>query len=177
MSRIEKFFQRFFILFFSSISALILVVGIYRAKTASPINETSTPEPAPSQGNAEPATLSPSTSKNKVLSFLGKTVSSPYGLTSSAIKVQNGRIIAVTMPQVPNSPPSQYAKPYLIAQAIQAGSANIQGVSGATYTSNAFRQSLENAIAQASAQGQTVTAQPTPKITTPAPAFHGEDDF
>lgn len=44
---------------------------------------------------------------------------------------------------------SVYARPYLIEQALRAKSANIQGVSGATYTSIAFQYSLESTIVSA----------------------------
>ena len=68
---------------------------------------------------------------------------------SVQITVQSGKIISVTTPSYPNSGPSTRAHSTLIQQAIQANSANIQGVSGATYTSLAFEKSLESALAKA----------------------------
>ncbi len=44
---------------------------------------------------------------------------------------------------------SQQALPYLIQEALQAQSANVQMVSGATYTSQGFIGSLQDAIKQA----------------------------
>jgi uncharacterized protein with FMN-binding domain len=139
-------------------------------QTQVPSTPATTPAPVPKTSTG--GTINnpiPKTTDTSVLSYIGKTYSTPYGDASAAIKVQGGVIIDVTMPQVPNSPPSLYAQPYLISQALAAGSANIQGVSGATYTSIAFKSSLESAIAQATAQGQTVTASPNAPAPTPAP--------
>jgi hypothetical protein len=79
------------------------------------------------------------------------------------------------MPTIPNSPPSVYAEPYLVQQALSAGSANIQGVSSATYTSIAFKSSLESAIAKANStavsQGKaTVVAAPASATVSPTSA-------
>jgi len=46
---------------------------------------------------------------------------------------------------------NQQAMPYLQQEAIQAQSSNVQVISGATYTSQAFIQSLATAFAQAKA--------------------------
>ncbi len=79
----------------------------------------------------------------------GPTYQIPWGNVTVQITVRDGKIIAVRTPNVPNSSPSRYAAPILVQQALQAGSANIQGVSGATYMSIGFKKSLEGAIAQA----------------------------
>jgi len=94
--------------------------------------------------------------------FTGNAYSTPWGNAVASITLVNGKITAVTMPQVPDSPPSVYAQPYLIEQALSAGGANIQGVSGATVVSDAFKASLESALAKS--KGQTTTAE----ATTPA---------
>ena len=44
---------------------------------------------------------------------------------------------------------SNNAMPILIQEAIQSQSSNVDSVSGASYTSNAFNQSLASALAQA----------------------------
>lgn len=192
MTPFQKNLQRFFIFFFTAASVGIIFVGINRAKKVPMLGEVPTPTP-------EPASTAPTTnqvagtttgsSAGAVLAFTGKTYQTPYGNASAAIQVKDGKLIAVTMPKVPNSPPSIYAEPYLIDQALKAGSANIQGVSGATYTSLAFKSSLESALAQAKTQGQTVTktSAGTSVTTTgantssPLPSvprqYRGDDDF
>jgi len=181
MTPFKKNLQRFLIFFFSAVSIGIIVIGINRTKKVSMVTEVPTPTPKTPTENT-PTTVANSTS---VLSFVGKTYQTPYGNASVEIKVKENAIIDVTMPEIPNSPPSLYAKSFLIDQALKAGSANIQGVSGATYTSLAFKASLESAIAQAKTQGKDITPA-TPSTTTSAPAstakpsvprqYRGDDD-
>lgn len=164
MTPFQKNLQRFFIFFFTAASIGIITLGVSRMKKVPTLGEapTPTPEPGvtPDQGTVTAGVTgtTPVPNNTAVLSYTGKTYQTPYGNASAAIQVKGGKLIAVTMPKVPNSPPSLYAEPYLIDQALKAGNANIQGVSGATYTSLAFKSSLESAIAQAQTQGQTVKA-------------------
>jgi uncharacterized protein with FMN-binding domain len=58
------------------------------------------------------------------------------------VTVKNDHWTDVRAVQTPDSPPSYYAVPLLIQQALAAQSDNIDGVSGATYTSSAFRDNL-----------------------------------
>lgn len=189
MTPFKKNLQRFFVFFFTAVSVGIIILGINRAKKVPMVSEVPTPTPdrattAPDQGTG--ASGGTAVAGTSVLAFTGKTYQTPYGNVAAAIQVKGGKVIAVTMPKVPNSPPSIYAEPYLIDQALKAGSANIQGVSGATYTSIAFKSSLESAIAQAQAQGQKVTAGTsgatagTPTSTTQPSVprkYRGDDDF
>ncbi|OHA84116.1 MAG: hypothetical protein A2937_02890 [Candidatus Yonathbacteria bacterium RIFCSPLOWO2_01_FULL_47_33b] len=183
MTPFKKNLQRFFILFFSTLSVGIIIVGVNRAKKVPTLGEAPTPlTPTPDQGTAgTPGTMVAGTT----VSITGKTYQTPYGNVTAAIQVKDGKVVGVTMPQVPNSPPSIYAESYLVDQAIKAGGANIQGVSGATYTSLAFKSSLESAIAQAKTQGQTITTgtastgssavAPGPKPSVPL-QYRGDDD-
>jgi uncharacterized protein with FMN-binding domain len=68
--------------------------------------------------------------------------------------IQNGRITAVNFIQFPNENPNsiyvnQTAMPYLKQETIQAQSSKVSIVTGATLTSQAFIQSLANALSQA----------------------------
>jgi len=165
MSPFLKNFQRFLILSFSAASVALVVIGINRTKNtplpAAPVipgqdmvstTVSNTPTPPSASGNTPAGSAT----------FKGKTYQTPWGNVVAGITVTNGKITEVTMPEVPPSPPSEYAQSYLVQQAMTAGSANIQGVSGATYTSIAFKSSLEDAIVQASARGQSVI------LSTPA---------
>ena len=208
MTPFQKNLQKFFIFFFTAASVGIVAIGINRAKNAKGINYTPTPapgQPTAAQDNTSTGVTTTTTgtapsvlgttqaTTGAVLAYTGSTYQTPYGNVSAAIKVKDGKVVAVTMPQLPDSPPSLYAQPYLIDQALKAGSANIQGVSGATYTSLAFKASLESAIAAAQKQGQQVTAQapagsqsgtsvsgsPSSSFPTPAPSVprrYTEDD-
>ena len=81
--------------------------------------------------------------------YTGTEYETPFGPVSVSITVSNKKITDVSTPTYPDSPPSVYAHDTLVQQALSTSSANIQGVSGATYTSLAFSRSLESAISKA----------------------------
>ncbi len=87
-------------------------------------------------------------------SYTGSVRDAFYGNVQVRVIIQNGKIMAVNFLQYPQTHETsvyinQQAMPGLQQEAIQAQSANINIVSGATYTSQAFIQSLSNALAQA----------------------------
>ena len=148
----------------------------------------SPPAPVPTPVIIPPVITQPATTPTAIApasisgTFVGNTYNTNWGPASASATFINGKITAVTMPQVPQSPPSIQAEPFLVAQALAAGSANIQGVSGATIVSNAFKLSLESAIAKASAQGTLSTPAPTTVIQAPTAtpttrrSRHDDDD-
>jgi uncharacterized protein with FMN-binding domain len=79
-----------------------------------------------------------------------------YGTVQVKAVIQNGRLTDVQFLSQPGDRrQSQYinaqATPILRQEAIQAQSANVQAISGATLTSQAFVQSLQSALSQAKA--------------------------
>lgn len=172
MSPFKKNLEKFLVFFFTAISIIIVIMGTARAKKSSDLTAGTTPDqsvPTPTQP----------VDTTGAIAFSGNAYQTPWGSASAEIKVKDGRVVSVTMPQIPNSPPSVYAEPYLVQQALTSGSANIQGVSGATYTSLAFKSSLENALAQAKTQGQTITGGSGTTVTSAKPTVprkYREDD-
>ena len=84
--------------------------------------------------------------------FTGDPVTMRYGIVQVKITVQNGKITdaqAVKAPTGSNDRYTQMAVPRLREQTITAQSANIQGVSGASFTSYGWYTSLVSAIAKA----------------------------
>ncbi|MGH7174815.1 MAG: FMN-binding protein, partial [Minisyncoccia bacterium] len=86
--------------------------------------------------------------------YIGSTANAYYGLVQVEAVIQGGQLADVKFLQYPSDrSTSRYinsqAMPLLSEEAIQAQSANIDGVSGATDTSGAFIQSLSFALAQA----------------------------
>ncbi len=65
-----------------------------------------------------------------------------------SVTVKGGHWTAVEPVQTPYSPPSEYAAPVLAQQALAAQSDAIDGVSGATYTSYAFRDDLAQIVSR-----------------------------
>ena len=102
---------------------------------------------------AAPATQAPATSPSAINgTFTGPSVFVNYGNVQVQITVVNGRItdaIAVKAPSGRNDRYTNMAVPILKAQTLKAQSANIQGASGASYTSYGWHTSLQGALAQA----------------------------
>lgn len=100
------------------------------------------------------ATTTSGTGTTKSATFTGDTVNTQWGPVQVQIKVTNGKITsaaAVTYPSG-NSRDQQinaYAVPRLNQETVNAGSARIDMVSGATYTSNGYIQSLQSALTKA----------------------------
>ena len=77
-----------------------------------------------------------------------------YGTIQLQVTVSGGKVTDITAVAVPQNDPrssqiSSYAVPQLVSQAIEAQSSSISGLSGATFTSNGFAQSLASALTQA----------------------------
>lgn len=84
---------------------------------------------------------------------VGPTVSTQFGPVQVKIEISGGKISDIVAVQLPthgrSGRISQYAEPQLHDEALTAQSASIDGVSGATYTSIAYAQSLQAALDQA----------------------------
>jgi uncharacterized protein with FMN-binding domain len=106
----------------------------------------STPAPARSRASRPPATTG-------VRQVTGTDVPNQYGDVQVRLTSAGGRITKVTVLRLPSADGqsqqiSSFAGPQLAQQTIAAQSANIDGVSGATYTSDSYRTSLQSAIDQ-----------------------------
>jgi len=115
-----------------------------------------TPAPTTTQpsasASATPAPTTTQPSGGTSGSFTGDAVSIRYGTVQVKITVQNGKITdaqAVQAPTGSNDRYTQMAVPLLRQQTIAAQSANIQGVSGASFTSYGWYTSLVSAVAKA----------------------------
>ena len=98
-----------------------------------------------------PATQAPATTAVNG-SFTGPAVFAKYGDVQVKITVVNGRItdaVAVKAPSGRNDRWTNMAVPILKEQTLKAQSADIQGASGASYTSYGWYTSLQGALAQA----------------------------
>ena len=122
--------------------------------TAAPTQSTTTQSATATQ-SAAPATTqttAPVTKTVKDGTFTGPSVNVNYGNVQVMITVSNGRItdaVAVKAPKGKNDRYTNMAVPILKQQTLQAQSANIQGASGASYTSYGWFKSLQGALADA----------------------------
>ena len=111
-------------------------------------------QPAATQSATTAATATQSTATTTVKdgTFTGPSVNVNYGNVQVKITVVNGRItdaVAVKAPSGKNDRYTNMAVPVLKQQTLKAQSANIQGVSGASYTSYGWFTSLQGALAAA----------------------------
>ena len=111
---------------------------------------------APSRGSAgsgAPQTSSP-VQPGGTRSMTGPAVNYNWGVLSVTVTVSGTKILKVGIASLDDggNPRSQLIDqqsiPILEQQALQAQSANIQGVSGASFTSAGFEQSLQGALHQ-----------------------------
>ena len=87
---------------------------------------------------------------------MGQPVDFRYGTVQVQVSVQDGRVVGVETLQMPDSDRhslaiSRIVEPMLREAALAAGDANIDIVSGATYTSRAYAASLQSALDQLAA--------------------------
>jgi uncharacterized protein with FMN-binding domain len=118
--------------------------------TTKPTKKPAAKPTASAQPTTAPTAAQPSGATND--SFTGDAVSMRYGIVQVKITVQNGKITDAQALQAPtgsNDRYTQMAVPRLREQTITAQSANIQGVSGASFTSYGWYKSLVSAIAKA----------------------------
>jgi uncharacterized protein with FMN-binding domain len=104
------------------------------------------PTPAP--------TATPSSAQAGNGAVTGPAVQNPYGEVQVQVTLVNGKITQIVALRLPNdlfrsAVISQEAEPLLREEALQAQSAQIDLLSGATYTSEAYVESLQGALDQA----------------------------
>ncbi len=109
-----------------------------------------------SGSSAPPSSASASNGQYKDGAYTGDAVSAYYGTVQVQAVIKNGRLANVNFLQYPSDrSTSQFinsqAMQGLAQEAVNAQSANVDGVSGATDTTMAFRQSLSTALSAAAA--------------------------
>jgi uncharacterized protein with FMN-binding domain len=140
----------------SAAVAVIVVVVLVAAKPKQKLGRTSTPvqiSTSSKSGSSSSPTPAPPASSKVTGVFSGTTETTEYGPVQVEIAVQNGKIVDVKALQYPVDRPrsefiSSQAIPLLREEALQAQSAQINLISGATFTSNGFGESLQSAIEQ-----------------------------
>ena len=76
----------------------------------------------------------------------GSTINTEKGPVQVEVTFESDKITSVRMLQQPNHPQTTAAVPKLIEETLQAQSADIDTVSGATITSDGYKESLQAAI-------------------------------
>jgi len=110
---------------------------------------------APAASGAKSGTGTSGTAKSgSTKTVAGATWPTIYGPVQVRVTVSGGKLTAVTATEYPTETPRDYqinsfAIPELNSEALAAGSAKIDSVSGATYTSGGYIGSLQSALDKA----------------------------
>ena len=127
------------------------------AATASKVSPSAKVSPTPTKPAAKPTPKPSSTTKTVTGSAVtvgeGRRV---FGIVQVRLTLTNGKITAATAIQFPQNDShsaelSQFSIPTLSQEVLSAQGASIDAVSGATYTSNAYAQSVQAALDAAKA--------------------------
>ena len=126
------------------------------SSSSSTPSPTATPSAAPPSGGASPTptatpTPTPAASGLKSGSFTGQTYANPYGNVQVQVVISGGKITDVKTIQYPNGHQqsvfiNSQALPLLEQEVLQAQSARINIIGGATFTSQGYAQSVQSAL-------------------------------
>jgi uncharacterized protein with FMN-binding domain len=124
--------------------------------TRTPTTRTPTTTPATSPGSAPGSTTpaTPPATSAQPRSVTGDPIDNDYGTVQVQVTLRGNQITDIVAVQLPDSHRrsveiSQGAEPILRQEALQAQSAQIDIVSGATFTSDSYAQSLQSALDRA----------------------------
>jgi uncharacterized protein with FMN-binding domain len=122
------------------------------AAAADPAGASPSPSPTPTAG----ATAGPATAAYVDGTVVGPAIETRWGTVQVEATIADGRIVDVTAVELPagdhhSAAISERVAPILRSAALEAQSAEIDTVSGATYTSTAYATSLQAALDQARA--------------------------
>jgi uncharacterized protein with FMN-binding domain len=137
----------------SSPTAPAVTTPAARASTPAKTTPTTAPSTAAPSTKA-PSSPKPTASKSTAPAapsgtFTGPEESTNYGPVQVQITVADGKITAASDEQQPQDSIGANAVSQLNSEVLTAQSANVQSVSGATYTSNGYIASLQAAVDQA----------------------------
>jgi uncharacterized protein with FMN-binding domain len=162
--------KRFLLALFGTVGGLVALLSF---KTQSPVatagplpeqalgNSTTTAPAGSSTSSADPptstspksaSTSAPPTTTTRQIA--GSAITTRYGVvqvkvTVSGSKITNVGFVQLTAFDSQSEQINSYAAPQLLQETLSAQSSNIDSVSGATYTSDGYRQSLQSALDQA----------------------------
>jgi uncharacterized protein with FMN-binding domain len=146
-------------------AGLAATLGFHaHAPAARPAKIAASPSTRSAGAATTPSTTAAPPASTATQTVTSDAISNQYGNVQLKVTVSGGKITGVEALQLPNGDPKSaeinaYAGPALRQSALTAQSANIDVVSGATYTSDSYATALQNALDQAgSASGNAATS-------------------
>ncbi|MFF8354953.1 FMN-binding protein [Streptomyces chartreusis] len=119
-------------------------LGTPTTEAASPASTPSAESGAAESGSSDSGSSDSGSAAGTVVK--GSTVNTDKGPVQVQVTFAGDRITAVKMLQQPNHPQTTAAVPQLVSETLEAQSADVDTVSGATITSDGYRESLQAAI-------------------------------
>ena len=101
-----------------------------------------------SVASASTSTTTSTTSASKTGSATSDAVNYMYGTVQLKVTETNGKISAIDLVQAGANNGREQAFPYLVKDAISANGTSFSNLSGATYTTDAFKQALSSAMSK-----------------------------
>lgn len=113
--------------------------------------------PAATASTATPTATPAASSSPATKTATSDAISTQYGDVQLKVTVSGGKITSVEALQLPQSDPrsysiSSYAEPLLRQSALSRQDGDVDAVSGATYTSDGYKQALQSALDKAGFQ-------------------------
>ncbi|MGW2702039.1 FMN-binding protein [Streptomyces sp. NPDC001340] len=129
----------------ATVSGMVLLLSL-KPHTSPTLATADTKSPTTSHSSSPTAGSSSGTKR-----VTGDTVQTRWGPVQVRVTIESGKLTDVTAVSYPQDNPrdqeiNSYALPQLRREALAAQSAQIDTVSGATYTSEGYRQSLQSAL-------------------------------
>jgi uncharacterized protein with FMN-binding domain len=141
----------------ATVSGMVLLLSLKPHTMPTVAGSATSPAPS-SSSSAAPGTTGSGGSSGSATgtrTVTGDSVQTRYGPVQVRVTLENGKLTDVTAVTYPQENPrdqqiNSYAVPQLTREALTAQSADIDTVSGATYTSEGYRASLQSALDSAS---------------------------
>ncbi|MFK0111323.1 FMN-binding protein [Streptomyces sp. NPDC091217] len=132
-------------------SPTVVTGSVAQAQAPAPSSSSSSSSSSASPAPGATGSKSGSSKVTGTKTVTGDTVQTRWGPVQVRVTIKSGKITDVTAVQYPSDNPrdqqiNSYALPQLRSEALAAQSAKIDTVSGATYTSGGYQQSLQSAL-------------------------------
>ncbi|MET8169816.1 FMN-binding protein [Streptomyces sp. NPDC005329] len=145
----------------ATVSGVVLLLSLKPHTTPAVASSASSPAPSSSSSTTSGTTGSDGSSGSDgsaatgTQTLTGDSVQTRWGPVQVRVTLEDGKLTDVTAVTYPQENPrdqqiNAYAIPQLTREALTAQSADIDTVSGATYTSDGYRESLQSALDSAS---------------------------
>lgn len=134
----------------ATVSGMVLLLS-FKPHTPPVVAGSASPAPTGASGTSGATPGAGGSAATGTRTLTGDSVQTRWGPVQVRITLKDGRLTDVTAVSYPQDNPRDrqingYAVPQLTREALTAQSADIDTVSGATYTSDGYRQSLQSAL-------------------------------